>query len=117
MWLWLCGAASTYCLDTNALRSGNTAAHPGLLHYACKLCTNVRCIRPLRVEVQGLRDDQEGMQRVLGGKPLLTMVFEDMEVCCSCTVGVFCSFANHTQMVVEEPEVWRPLARARPALA
>lgn len=55
--------------------------HPGLLHYACKLCTNVQFIRPLRVKVEGLRDDEEGMQGVLGGKPLLTMAFEDMEVC------------------------------------
>lgn len=68
--------------------SGNTDVHPGLLHYACKLCTNVRCIRPLRVRVEGMRDDEEGMQAVLGGKPLLAMAFEDMEV--GVAAGLLC---------------------------
>ena len=31
--------------------SGATAECPDLLHYACRLCTNVRAVQPARVQV------------------------------------------------------------------
>lgn len=62
--------------------SGNTAEHPGLLQYACQLMTNVRPITPARVHTTARDDDKdlEVMAGVLGGRPLLALSFDNMEM-------------------------------------
>lgn len=62
--------------------SGNTAEHPGLLQYACQLTTNIRPTAPARVHVSSSEEDNdmEAMAGVLGGRPVLALCFEDMEV-------------------------------------
>lgn len=65
------------------LRSGGTPEHPGMLQYACKLWANVRLVSPARVLPNGSRDEgnPESMATLLGGRPLLAFVFDNMEVC------------------------------------
>ena len=84
--------------------SGGTAEHPGLLKYSCDLRTNVRVLAPSRVMLPPPLPpitDKEGccqsknqggwaerLDGVLGGKPLLALAFDNMEVsflscCCS----------------------------------
>lgn len=62
--------------------SGNTADHPGLLQYACRLTTNIRPSAAVRVHTTGFaaEDDMEVMAGVLGGRPVLALCFEDMEM-------------------------------------
>lgn len=91
--------------------SGNTDAYPGLLHYACQLHTNVQFVKPLRVRVDGMGEDEdESMRGVFGGRALLTMAFEDMEVCapwvCKWLLGgVILQFNTHPPIRC----VWRSL--------
>ena len=62
--------------------SGDTAEHPGLLQYACRLSTNIRPTAAARVHVSSSEEDSnmEVMAGVLGGRPVLALCFEDMEV-------------------------------------
>lgn len=62
--------------------SGNTAEHPGLLQYACRLSTNIRPTAAARVHVSSSEEDSnmEVMAGVLGGRPVLALCFEDMEM-------------------------------------
>lgn len=85
--------------------SGGTLEHPGFLKYSCDLRTNIRFLSPARVLLppgeacdnsnssssNSTKDDNrsvscrpnevgELMHAVLGGRPLLTMGFDDMEV-------------------------------------
>lgn len=64
--------------------SGNTTDQPGLLQYSCRLKTNIRPSAPASVTAAKAADDNdlEVMAGVLGGRPVLAMCFEDMEVCC-----------------------------------
>lgn len=67
-------------------RSGGTPDFPALIKYSCDLMTNVRFVAPARVSVpEDSTDAQPGRSRelmsaVLGGKPVLTMAFDDMVV-------------------------------------
>ncbi|DBA85143.1 TPA: hypothetical protein ACH3X2_005862 [Trebouxia sp. C0005] len=62
--------------------SGNTAEHPRLLQYACRLSTNIRPTAAARVHVSGSEEDNdmEVMAGVLGGRPVLALCFENMEM-------------------------------------
>lgn len=62
--------------------SGNTADQPGLLQYACRLTTNIRPTAPAHVHISsnGEDNDMEVMAGVLGGRPVLALSFEDMEM-------------------------------------
>jgi hypothetical protein len=69
--------------------SGATPEYPALLKYSCELLTNVSFAAPALVSISrslspagGHSKDgaDECMAGVLGGKPLLTMCFNDMEV-------------------------------------
>ncbi len=76
--------------------SGATPEYPGLLKYSLKLMTHVRFLKPvsLRLPDERHEDDHssgEVLDAVLGGKPLLCMAFDNME------------------MVVQPPEPWAPL--------
>ncbi|KAH7621459.1 hypothetical protein Ndes2526B_g03809 [Nannochloris sp. 'desiccata'] len=76
--------------------SGATLEYPGLLKYSLKLMTHVRFLKPvsLRLPDERHEDDHssgEVLDAVLGGKPLLCMAFDNME------------------MVVQPPEPWTPL--------
>ncbi len=66
----------------NVCCSGNTAEHPGLLQYACRLSTNIRPTAAARVHISSSEEDNdmEIMAGVLGGRPVLALCFEDMEV-------------------------------------
>lgn len=70
----------------HAPRSGGTPDFPALIKYSCDLMTNVRFVAPARVSVPEDRTEarsgrsQELMSVVLGGKPVLTMAFDDMVV-------------------------------------
>ncbi|GIM12105.1 hypothetical protein Vretimale_15538, partial [Volvox reticuliferus] len=65
--------------------SGGTPEVPGLLRYACDLITNVGLAAPLAVEVPSTGREDEGSREylgaVLGGRPLLTLEFAQMEMC------------------------------------
>lgn len=54
------------------------------MRYACDLRTNVSFMKPLAVEVppqvQGEEDSHEHLGAVLGGRPLLSLEFAQMEV-------------------------------------
>lgn len=80
-----------------APRSGATPEVPGLLKYACVLHTNVRLLPAARVDVPSAAgpgpgvsagagagaDDAAGLEHlgpVLGGRPLVTLEFSNMEV-------------------------------------
>jgi hypothetical protein len=56
----------------------------GLLRYACDLQTHVGLVRPLAVTVpaasHGQEDSAEFLGAVLGGRPLVTLEFAQMEV-------------------------------------
>ena len=76
--------------------SGGTPEYPGLLKYSLRLMTHVRFIKPVSLRLPDERhaDDHgsgEVLDAVLGGKPLLCMAFDNME------------------MVVQPPEPWMPL--------
>ena len=85
--------------------SGATPDFPGLLKYSLRLMTKVRFLKPVQVRLPQLRclEDEknngggggEVLDSVLGGRPLLCMAFDDME------------------MQVQPPEVWSPL-KGRP---
>ena len=62
--------------------SGNTAEHPGLLQYACRLSTNIRPTAAAQVHISSSEEDKdmEVMAGVLGGRPVLALCFENMEV-------------------------------------
>ena len=62
--------------------SGNTADQPGLLQYSCRLITNIRPTAAAKVSTADVGDDNdlESMAGVLGGRPILALCFEDMEV-------------------------------------
>lgn len=82
--------------------SGNTADHPGLLQYACRLTTNIRPSPAARVHTTGVasEDDMEVMAGVLGGRPVLALCFEDMEVtCCGYVWNSTASFNNNIGFV------------------
>ena len=104
-WLSLCrflSCASFRCCSTAttsaAPSSGGTSDHPSLLQYSCQLVTNVRVLQPCRVSlplgsqdappVHGPgsqnKDSADGagelMNAVLGGWPVVTLAFDDMEV-------------------------------------
>lgn len=63
--------------------SGNTVDQPGLLQYSCRLKTNIRPSSAAKISTsEGNKDDDlEVMAGVLGGRPVLALCFEDMEVC------------------------------------
>lgn len=63
--------------------SGNTLDQPGLLQYACQLKTNIRPSSAATVSTpdDAKDSDLEVMAGVLGGRPILALCFEDMEVC------------------------------------
>ncbi len=76
--------------------SGATPEYPGLLKYSLKLMTHVRFLKPVNLRLPEERHDDdhssgEVLDTVLGGKPLLCMAFDNME------------------MVVQPPEPWTPL--------
>lgn len=76
--------------------SGATPEYPGLLKYSLKLMTHVRFLKPVSLWLPDERheDDHssgEVLDAVLGGKPLLCMAFDNME------------------MMVQPPEPWSPL--------
>lgn len=56
---------------------------PGLLQYSCRLKTNIRPSSAAKISTSGGHkdDDLEVMAGVLGGRPVLALCFEDMEVC------------------------------------
>ncbi|KAK9816601.1 hypothetical protein WJX72_002599 [[Myrmecia] bisecta] len=62
--------------------SGNTPDHPGLLKYGVQLRANVRPVKPAHVQAATPRtkQDEEAMGLILGGRPVLTLAFEDMEM-------------------------------------
>ncbi|GIL51414.1 hypothetical protein Vafri_7407 [Volvox africanus] len=64
--------------------SGGTPEVPGLLRYACDLQTNVGLVAPLAVEIPSAGREDEGSREylgaVLGGRPLLTLEFAQMEM-------------------------------------
>ncbi|EFJ41734.1 hypothetical protein VOLCADRAFT_98268 [Volvox carteri f. nagariensis] len=64
--------------------SGATPEVPGLLRYACDLQTNVGLLAPLAVEVpaagRGEEDSREHLGALLGGRPLVTLEFAQMEM-------------------------------------
>ena len=63
--------------------SGNTADQPGLLQYSCRLTTNIRPSKAAKVESTAAEDSShlEAVSHILGGKPILALCFDDMEVC------------------------------------
>jgi hypothetical protein len=76
--------------------SGATPEYPGLLKYSLKLMTHVRFLKPVNLRLPEERQDDdhssgEVLDAVLGGRPLLCMAFDNME------------------MVVQPPEPWVPL--------
>ncbi|KAI7836283.1 hypothetical protein COHA_009832 [Chlorella ohadii] len=77
--------------------SGATPDHPGLLKYSLKLTAYVRPLPPARVTFPGTRPEEErsspeALNAVLGGRPLLCLAFDDME------------------MLVQPPQPWHPTA-------
>jgi hypothetical protein len=75
--------------------SGATPDHPELLKYSLRLFTRVRFLKPVKLRFPETRSDEERtssevMDGVLGGRPLLCMAFDNME------------------MEVEPPQVWAP---------
>jgi len=66
--------------------SGMTPKHPDMLRYACSLQTNVQCTRAARVtfpdaqDTDGRQDTSEGdgLQSLLGGKPVAAFAFNNM---------------------------------------
>ncbi|PRW61256.1 NEOXANTHIN-DEFICIENT 1-like isoform X1 [Chlorella sorokiniana] len=82
--------------------SGATPDHPGLLKYSLKLTAFVRPLPPARVTFPGPRmreehNSPEVLDAVLGGRPLICLAFDDME------------------MLVQPPLAWHPNAAAAPA--
>ena len=61
--------------------SGRTEQHPGLLKYACALDTHVR---PVRATAVAAVPPEEGgdaaVATIFGGRPLLALAFDNMEV-------------------------------------
>lgn len=58
-----------------------------MLRYACHLSTNVRPIKPLKVNFYGKRGAKsegmshpEDMQSILGGRPVMALAFDRMEM-------------------------------------
>lgn len=62
--------------------SGNTVDQPGLLQYSCRLKTNIRPSSAAKISTSdgNNADDLEVMAGVLGGRPVIALCFEDMEV-------------------------------------
>eukprot|EP00887_Chlorella_sp_A99_P008182 scaffold12.g8182.t1 len=75
--------------------SGGTPEHLGLLKYSLRLEAHIRPVAPLRVTFPAgrppaERSSLEALEAVLGGRPLVCLAFEQME------------------MEVAEPEAWQP---------
>lgn len=87
------GIQMTYSDLLTVCCSGNTAEHPRLLQYACRLSTNIRPTAAARVHVSGSEEDNdmEVMAGVLGGRPVLALCFENMEVSMSWLQDVTCA--------------------------
>jgi len=86
--------------------SGCTPELPKLLKYACRLDTNVRPVKPLKLHFEAEEDPEndELMTAVLKGRPLCSLLFDDM------TMSV-----NPPTMIEHEPvqrlkEKWIPAA-------
>ena len=67
--------------------SGLTSACPDMLRYAVRLSANVRPARPARVELPAMDaaapdGASAPARRALAGRPLVALVFEDMEMVC-----------------------------------
>ena len=67
--------------------SGLTSACPDMLRYAVRLSANVRPAQPARVELPAMDAADPGgasapARRALAGRPLVALVFEDMEMVC-----------------------------------
>ncbi|CAL5219720.1 g1613 [Coccomyxa viridis] len=60
--------------------SGATAECPQLLQYTCQLCTNVRAVPAAIVEASSSGDSKEALPGILGGRPLLALAFDNMEM-------------------------------------
>lgn len=61
--------------------SGRTADEPEMLRYVCRLSTNARLTKPLKLAFQRQPDDEgnlEGMEAILGGRPVVTIAFDNM---------------------------------------
>lgn len=63
--------------------SGGTPACPDLLKYSLRMLTKIRFIKPLKIHMEDEKSGSNSMEAlgtVLGGKPLLCMSFEKMNI-------------------------------------